>query len=197
MALNPTDVAIRLARETGVKFEDSDVDREKSKFYPDNSFILFNKTGIRIAKFEASIIRKRVKEPSVPPVAEPVASQEARAIAWARSMGYPVPTKPDGCLVVFLVVLGLCIWIIPGVAVIFWVVWKKNQYKTAVEAIVVRWLQAGKPDPGIRENLEPRQSTIAESIEDKLDKLSVMKSKGLVSEEEFEVLRKRALGLDT
>ena len=33
-------------------------------------------------------------------------SNEVEAIAWAKSIGYPVPTKMGGCLSSFLVVLG-------------------------------------------------------------------------------------------
>jgi len=207
MALNPTDVAIQLARQAGCQFEDADVDRKLSDYYyGGRKFVLMHKNRTAIARFDQKILRARCSGAVglTEPFSASIATDEARAIAWARFMGYPIPTKPDGCLVVFLVVLGLCIWIIPGVAVIFWVVWKNNQYRTGVEAIVVRWVQAGKPEPGVRQNLEVKQAMTQmpmppkpKGLEEKLDDLVSMKAKGLISEEEFEVLRKRALGLDT
>ena len=204
MALNPTDVAIALARQTGSKFEDEDIDRKQSDYYYGKEFILMHKNGTKIARFDQRVIRARCSGAIVDADPQLTKTEEAQAIAWARSMGYPVPVKPDGCLMVLLIALGLIIFVLPGLALIIYVVWKTNQYQKEIEALVVRWVNAGKPEPGVRENLEAKQAMTQmpmppkpKGLEEKLDDLVSMKAKGLVSEEEFEVLRKRALGLDT
>ena len=45
-------------------------------------------------------------------------SNDAAAVAWAKSIGYPVPTKMNGCLTGVLVVIGLTAFIIPGVLIL-------------------------------------------------------------------------------
>ena len=61
--------------------------------------------------------------------------------------------------------------------------------------------QAGKPEPGVKarpvEELEKLEETPAasSSTETRLEELVSMKEKGLISQEEYETLRKKTLGL--
>ena len=84
-----------------------------------------------------------------------------------------------------------------------------------MKALVIKWVDAGKPIPGEKikavEKLEKIKETKVERITEKTDKedkqldekgfetklqeLNSMKGKGLISEEEFQQLRKKALGL--
>ena len=124
-----------------------------------------------------------------------------RSVAWAKSMGYPIPTKWDGCLTAFLVVLGLCAYVIPGVILLL-LVWNNgNQYERDMKALVAKWIDAGKPEPG--EKVKPVQqlekveekATASLSSESRLEELISMRDKGLISEQEYAALRKKALGL--
>ena len=128
-------------------------------------------------------------------------SNEAAAIAWAKSIGYPVPTKMGGCLSTFLVVLGLCAYVIPGVILLL-LVWNNGrQYERDMKALIEKWIDAGKPEPGMKtrpvEQLEKIEEKPAAppSTESRLEELVSMKEKGLISQEEYETLRKKALGL--
>ena len=128
-------------------------------------------------------------------------SNEVEAIAWAKSIGYPVPTKMGGCLSVFLVVLGLCVFVVPGLIILL-IVWNDGrQYERDMKALVEKWIDAGKPEPGIKtrpveqlEKVEEKPSA-SPSTESRLEELVSMKEKGLISKEEYETLRKKALGL--
>ena len=129
-----------------------------------------------------------------------LSSDRAKASAWARSMGYPVPTQLNGCLALFLVVVGLCIWIIPGLVILVILFSMNQSYNREMDELVARWVDAGKPEPGIVRNevtANVRQLTSVDntSMTEKLAELEEMRSNSLISEEEYEILRKKALGL--
>ena len=81
-------------------------------------------------------------------------------------------------------------------------VWNNGrQYERDMKALVEKWIDAGKPEPGIKtrpvEQLEKIEEKPAAppSTESRLEELVSMKEKGLISQEEYETLRKKALGL--
>jgi len=132
------------------------------------------------------------------------------AIAWARSCGYPVPRRPNGLLSMLLIIigfiifiipgvaiLGLIIFIIPGVAILIWVAYRGQAYQRDINALVARWVDAGKPEPGIKTNVEAKVEMIqsTSSVTTQLEEYAKMLEQGLVSPEEHEALRKKALGL--
>ena len=128
-------------------------------------------------------------------------SPKQKAIDWAISMGYPVPTKLDGLLAGILVIVGLLIFIVPGVLVLVWVWIQDNQYERDIKALIEKWVDAGRPEPGegikevtklerIVETVEPSQG----STEQRLQELESLKEKGLVTDEEYQAMRKKALG---
>ena len=126
---------------------------------------------------------------------------EQKAVIWAESLGYPVPKKPDGCTSVFLVIIGLFIFIVPGLIILL-IVWNNGrQYERDMRALVEKWVDAGKPEPGVKarpvEELEKIEETpaVSPSTETRLEELVSMKEKGLISQEEYDTLRKKTLGL--
>ena len=75
-------------------------------------------------------------------------TSEEKAVAWAMSMGYPVPTKMNGCATGLLVAVGLLCAIVPGILLLVWLGVQENQYKRDMAALVAKWVDAGKPEPG-------------------------------------------------
>jgi len=67
------------------------------------------------------------------------------AVQWALDQGYRIPSKPDGCLWWFLVVGGLCAAIVPGLAILGYVVLKQRDYEKEIRQIINKWIDAGKP----------------------------------------------------
>ena len=129
-------------------------------------------------------------------------SPKQKAIDWAISIGYPVPTKLDGCLAAILVVVGLLMFVVPGVLLLVWIWVQNNQYERDIKALIEKWVDAGRPEPGegikevtklerIVETVEPSQG----STEQRLQELESLKEKGLITDEEYQAMRKKALGL--
>ena len=169
-------------------------------------FVLCNSKGKEITRIDNASIKNQVainsKEQLDPAFEIPTPiSNEVEAIAWAKSIGYPVPTKMGGCLSAFLVVLGLFAFIVPGLIILL-IVWNNSrQYERDMKALVEKWIDAGKPEPGVKarpieqlEIIEEKPSAIS-SIESRLEDLLSMKEKGLISLEEYDALRKKTLGL--
>ena len=169
-------------------------------------FVLCNSKGKEITRIDNASIKNQVainsKEQLDPAFEIPTPiSNEVEAIAWAKSIGYPVPTKMGGCLSAFLIVLGLFAFIVPGLIILL-IVWNNSrQYERDMKALVERWIDAGKPEPGVKarpieqlEIIEAKPSAIS-SIESRLEDLLSMKEKGLISLEEYDALRKKTLGL--
>ena len=169
-------------------------------------FVLCNSKGKEITRIDNASIKNQVainsKEQLDPAFEIPTPiSNEVEAIAWAKSIGYPVPTKMGGCLSAFLVVLGLFAFIVPGLIILL-IVWNNSrQYERDIKALVEKWIDAGKPEPGVKsrpieqlEIIEEKPSAIS-SIESRLEDLLSMKEKGLISLEEYDALRQKTLGL--
>ena len=109
------------------------------------------------------------------------------------------------CLATILVVVGLCIYVIPGVLLLVWIFVQSNQYERDMRALVEKWVDAGRPNPGegikevtrlerIVEKVETPAASSA-STEQRLEELNSMKEKGLITDEEYQAMRKKALGL--
>ena len=110
------------------------------------------------------------------------------------SMGYPVPTKMNGCATGLLVAVGLLCAIVPGILLLVWLGVQENQYKRDMAALVAKWVDAGQPEPGEGANEVTKlervvekveiPSAYADSMEQKLMELNSMKDKGLITNEE-------------
>jgi len=156
-------------------------------------------TGITPAEIE------RVKTSAETRQAVASGSQRDDAVAWAQSMGYPVPTKMQGCLASILVVLGLCMYVVPGVLLLVWIFVQANQYERDMNALVEKWVDAGRPKAGEGIKEVTRLERIVEKVEtpsapsgsteQRLEELNSMKEKGLITDEEYQAMRKKALGL--
>ena len=132
-------------------------------------------------------------------------SPAEKAVAWATAMGYPIPKKMDGCLSAILVVLGLFMFVVPGVLLLVWLFVEANQYDRDMKQLIAKWVDAGRPTPDEGFKEVTRLERIVEKVEDsapqaasteqRLIELNSMKEKGLITEEEYQAMRKKALGL--
>jgi hypothetical protein len=127
----------------------------------------------------------------------PEMGSRSQAIAWARSVGYPVPQEPNGCASAILIVFGLCIFIVPGLMILIWVAYNGQRYSREMDALVTRWIDAGRPEPGIKSNVEQMSTKPVSAIPraEQLDELNRLLQGGLVSEDEYQSLRKKVLGI--
>ena len=184
--------AIEVAPLLGITVNKEEVDIDKSRIGLD-VVILRSADGIRIAS-----ISKR----SLSGVHCDNPSDEKNALAWAKSMGYPIPTRFSETTTLILVIIGLCIFIIPGLILLIWVFLNRNQYHRDMKALVSKWIDAGRPSPGERsrkvealEQVDQAKSPPPASTEKRLVELLSMKNKLLITEEEYQVLRKKALDM--
>jgi len=178
------DMAIVYARTYGNKLDKQTPSLENS-YASHNLIILRDTEGNDIYRISPKFFAKTAQ------------GDQGRAIAWARSLGYPVPSEPSGCVSILLIVIGLCIFIVPGVIILIWVAHQRQVYQRDMNALVARWVDAGKPDPGIISNvdmkLEMAQATNTATTQ--LEEYAKLLERGLISPEEHEALRKKALGL--
>ena len=82
---------------------------------------------------------------------------------------------------------------------------QSNQYERDMIALVEKWVDAGRPNAGegtkevtrlerIVEKVEMPTSSSA-STEQRLEELNSMKEKGLITDEEYQAMREKAIGL--
>ncbi len=167
------------------------------------NFVLKDENGKILTRVDENAVDLKV-DPSLadqfPSLYKKDNSRE-KAVAWAQSMGYVIPSKMGGCSTTFFVALGLIFFIVPGLIILFWVWSQGNQYERDINALVAKWVDAGKPEVGEAakplERLEKVEEKITSSTstETRIEELISMRDKGLISEEEYETLRKKALGL--
>ena len=195
------DIALEIAIEKGyTTLEKKLIFSDKESNYQGTAFRLKDYGGKTICTvYRGEIIDKlNTKFPSRYTVEN---SNEQKAVIWAQSLGYPVPKAPDGCISVFLVIFGLFVFIVPGLIILLMVWNSSRQYERDMKALVEKWVDAGKPEPGVQarpiEQLEKVEEITAASpsTESRLEELQSMKEKGLISQEEYDTLRKKALGL--
>ena len=127
--------AIDIAIDKGDIANKEEVSFKKSGHWGLN-FVLKDENGKILTRIEEKVVELKVDPsladqfPSLYKEKEDFKEKEGnskeKAVAWARSIGYPVPTKMGGCLSTFLVVLGLCAYVIPGVILLL-VVWNNGR----------------------------------------------------------------------
>lgn len=179
------DMAIAYARTYGKNLERQVPSRENSAA-TQNAIILRDDGGKIIYRFPKRLFAMTTSK-----------TDKVKAIAWARSLGYPVPSEPNGCLSILLIAIGACIFILPGLIILIWVAHQAQVYQRDIDALVARWVDAGKPDPGIKANVGTKLGMINEvnTATTQLEEYAKLLERGLISPEEHEVLRKKALGL--
>ena len=202
--------AIDIAIDKGDIANKEEVSFKKSGHWGLN-FVLKDENGKILTRIEEKVVEIKVDPsledqfPSLYKEKEDFKEKEEnsreKAVAWAKSMGYPIPTKMGGCLSTFLIVLGFLAAVIPGLILLFHVWNNGNQYERDMKALVEKWIDAGKPEPGVKAKLVGKLEKVEEipatspSTESRLEELQSMKEKGLISQEEYDTLRKKALGL--
>lgn len=158
-----------------------------------------------VARITANIERLEAEDKVRIATSSSTSSAKDQAVAWATAMGYPVPSKLDGCLAAILVVIGLCIFVIPGVLLLVWLFVQSNQYEQDMKKLMEKWIDAGRPAPGEGIKEVTRLERIVEKVdnsapqaastEQRLLELTSMKEKGLITEEEYQAMRKKVLDL--
>ena len=191
--------ALSYAIDRGEINSDTPVDEALSG-YKGINYELCDDKGKIICKIPQGILSKKLENKGFN--SNPMTETETRekAVLWARSMGYPIPIKMGGCLSIILVIIGLCVFVVPGILILLWVWYQGNQYERDMRQLVAKWVDAGKPTPGKKQNLEKTLETVPEKnseeeIEQKLKDLLSMKERNVISDEEYNEMRKKILGL--
>ena len=191
--------ALSYAIDRGEINSDTPVDETLSG-YKGLNYVLYDDKGKIICKIPQGIIAKVLEDKGFK--SNPMTETETRekAVLWAKSMGYPIPSKMGGCLAIILVIIGLTAFVVPGVLILIWVWYQGNQYERDMRQLVAKWVDAGKPTPGKKENLERTLEIVPEKnseeeIEQKLKDLLSMKERNVISDEEYKEMRKKILGL--
>ena len=190
-------LALEIAIERGsITYEKKLLISNENSKYEGSFFLLKDYDDKTVYKINNAILFQRLQQTNH--LKNP---NEQKAVAWARSLGYPVPKAPDGCMSVLLVIVGLCVFIVPGLIILL-IVWNNSrQYERDIKALVEKWVDAGMPQPGVKvrpvEQLEKIEeiASVQSSTESRLEELVAIKEKGIISQEEYDTLRKKALGL--
>ncbi len=194
--------ALNIAVERGdfTSNQKSDIS-EKLSGYEGIDYVLRDHSGKIVAKINQDLVIGKLKREGKKLVANSSDSNQSSAIKWAVSMGYPVPSKWNGFLTTFLVIVGLCAYVIPGVILLL-IVWNNGrQYERDLKALIEKWIDAGKPEAGMKSRPVEQLQRIEEkpnesgSTETRIKELMSMRDVGLISEEAYQALRKKALGL--
>ena len=191
--------ALSYAIDRGEINSDTPVDEGLSG-YKGINYELYDDKGKIICKIPQGILAKKLEDKGFK--SNPMNESEAkeRAVLWAKSMGYPIPSKMGGCLAFFLIIIGLFAYIVPGLLILLWVWYQGNQYERDMRQLIAKWVDAGKPTPGKKENLERTLEIVTEKnsekeIEQKLKDLLSMKERNVISDEEYNEMRRKILGL--
>ena len=191
--------ALSYAIDRGEINSDTPVDEGLSG-YKGINYELYDDQGKLICKIPQGILAKKLEDKGFK--SNPMTETETRekAVLWARSMGYPIPSKMGGCLAIILVIIGLCVYVVPGILILLWVWYQGNQYERDMRRLVAKWIDAGKPTPGKKENLEKTleivpEKNIEEEMEQKLKDLVSMKERNIITDEEYNQMRKKILDL--
>ena len=164
------------------------------------NYELYDDQGKIIIKIPQGILAKKLEDKGFKSIPMTETETREKAVIWAKSMGYPIPSKMGGCLAFILVIIGLTAFVVPGVLILIWVWYQGNQYERDMRQLVAKWIDAGKPTPGKKENIEKTleilpEKNSEEEMEKKLKDLLSMKERNLISDEEYKEMRKKILGL--
>ncbi len=191
--------ALSYAIDRGEINSDTPVDESLSG-YKGIYYELCDEKGKTICKIPQGIVAKKLEDKGFKSNPMTEAETREKAVLWAKSMGYPIPNKMGGCLAFILIIIGLFAFVVPGILILLWVWYQGNQYERDMRQLVAKWVDAGKPSPGKKENLErpleivPEQNN-EEEMEQKLKDLLSMKERNVISDEEYKEMRKKILGL--
>ena len=195
------EAAIQIAIEQGLlKAEKRLLISEKLSGYQGLDYVLKDHSEKIICRINQGLVQGRLIEEGKAIPLDKYSSRRC-AVQWAESMGYPVPTSLSYGCSFFLVIVGLLLFIIPGLLLLGWIWYQGKQYERDMDSLVTRWIDAGRPAPGEKEKpvgkLEEikEEPALPQSTETRLEELASMRDKGLISAEEYETLRKKALGL--
>jgi len=195
------------AQEIGLKRGDvwrdsSELSEQMSMMDTNGNYLLRDAKGSIVTKINQLEIEETLfRSGKIDPSKLSTKATHEIASSWASSRGYSIPSKMGGCLSTFLVVVGLCAYVIPGILILLFVWYNGNQYERDMKALVAKWIDAGYPKPGEKEKPVQQLQRVEQkapepiSTETRLEELRSMKEKGLISQEEYETLRKKALGL--
>lgn len=168
----------------------------------DNSFYLKTPDRRLIAKYPKSILFNLITSQEESPQLIRKTDPRSLAAAWGRSLGYKVPQepKPIGCLAVFGIALGLLFWIVPGLLIIILIMMQRRNYESEINKIVGRWNDAGRPEPGVIESAtlslhQMEDNVTSNQTESSLLAIDSLKEKGLISEVEYDAMRRKVLGI--
>ena len=89
--------------------------------------------------------------------------EEEKILQWAKSMGYEVPYKFNGCLMFIIGCIGLAIGVVPGLVIFFYLYQNNKEYKEKIKSLEFKWIDAGKPQPGQSKNKVRNLKRIEES----------------------------------
>ena len=157
--------------------------------------------GKIICKIPQGIVAKKLEDKGFK--SNPMTESETRekAVLWVKSMGYPIPSKMGGCLAFYSHNYWVnCLCYSWDSDFVMGLVSGQPICKRDMRQIVVKWVDAGKPTPGKKENLErpleivPEKNS-EEEMEQKLKDLLSMKERKVISDEEYKEMRKKILGL--
>ena len=150
-------------------------------------------------------IKPELPEQDFQELQDPYGSREAEEeklmIEWARSMGYPVPEpRIDGCKAWLTVLAGFLICFIPGVLAFIYVAQRNGAYIREMASLRTKWVDAGKPNPGEKGILPGKLEVLPETSEDKtidqkLDEIKSLRDDGQITEDEYQAMRRKVLGL--
>ena len=199
MANEAFKAALSYAIDRGEINSDTPIDEALSG-YKGINYELCDAKGKIICKIPQGIVAKKLEDKGLKPNPMTESETRAKAVLWAKSMGYPIPSKMGGCLAFILIFIGLIAYVIPGILILLWVWYQGNQYERDMRQLVAKWVDAGKPTPGKKENLQRTLEIVPEKnseqdIEQKLKDLLSMKERNIISDEEYNEMRKKILGL--
>ena len=191
--------ALSYAIDRGEVNSDTPVD-ESFSGYKVIYYELCDEKGKIICKIPQGIVAKKLEDKGFKSTPMTETETREKAVLWARSMGYPIPSKMGGCLAIILVIIGLCVYVVPGILILLWVWYQGSQYERDMRQLVAKWVDAGKPTPGKKENLERpleifSEQNNKEKMEQKLKDLLSIKERNVISDEEYKEMRKKILGL--